>query len=94
MGDGESLLGQAGELLKHRRQNFQQRLDDRPYGRIVAGELAHSSLEGGATRPSKLEAGLAQHGPHDVLDCPPLVEERPAGDQERTPQPGLAALHS
>jgi hypothetical protein len=59
---------------------------------IVAGQFAHAPRKGGAGGRAKLEASLAQNGPHHVLDRAHLVEHGAAGDQKRAPQPAFAAL--
>ena len=67
--DVEHLLGQAGELVQHRGEDRQQRLDERASAAASSPASSRTRAgEGRAARRAELEAGLAQHRPHPVLD--------------------------
>src|SRR3954447_9695057 len=81
--DEEDLPAELIELLQHGTQHRQERLDEGPDLRVVAGEFPHASGKGCAGWRAELDPALAQDGPHHVLDRAHLVEHGSARHQER-----------
>ena len=80
------------ELLQHRRQDREERLDERHHVPIVAGQFAHPAGKRHAARRAKLDAVFPQDRPHHVLDGPHLVQDRAPRDKERSPETTLPAF--